>query len=162
MEIRPETGKLSTKSGFPDLVTVREICGEVFLKSGERHTGQLEMVPVPDFHKKILDWSFRADTTQEVTNHSRLLVGWPNYDHAEVEAEIRRTSGTNEAEVQATIKIIDSKDNADWYKSRFAWNFWFRNIRWFADQDRIVVFFLKDENGPVPCDFSTARGDSWF
>jgi hypothetical protein len=161
MEIRPETEKLSTMAGPPDLAAVRKICGEVFPKSGERPTGQLKMVPMPDFNKKILDWSFNADTTQEITNRLRLLIGWPRYHPDEVQAELKKVSGTNEAEVQAIIKRIDSQDNSDWYKSRFAWDFWFRNIRWFADQDRIVVFFLKDENGSVPCDFGPVRR-GWF
>jgi hypothetical protein len=50
----------------------------------------------------------------------------------------------------------------DWDRSATGWVYWLRNLYWFADDERVVVYFLKAEGGPHPLLFSGASDNKWF
>jgi hypothetical protein len=148
LEIRPEKGKLGGKSVSEQLEQVREICGEIFRKTGERHTGQLEKVRILELNRKILDASFKMERTSVLTNHELLLSGKP--------VSMQEAGVTNPASGTSDVKLInerlqkeDDKTNPNWFNSSSAWMYWFRTIKWFSDDQRIVVYLLKSDGGPL-------------
>jgi hypothetical protein len=151
MEIAPEAGRIGGDSKEARFAAARELCGRVFAKTGKRHTSQGEEVVIEDLNRKILDFSFDLRTTQEVTNRNLVLVGRPKTWSEE--GFIPPQTG---AEADAQAKRVP------WEQTIEAWMYWLRDVRWFAEVDRVVVFFLKKEAGPVALDYGGLIDDKWF
>jgi hypothetical protein len=43
----------------------------------------------------------------------------------------------------------DDKTNPNWFDSASAWMYWFRTVKWFSDDERIVVYLLKSDGGQL-------------
>ena len=153
MEIRPATARFDGDSKEARLLSLRKLSSDVFVKTGKRFTAQGGRVPIPGLNSKIVGFSFDSATTRAVTNQTVLLFGRPRT----MEEEGVIHAGDSVQSVKE-----DSKANSAWEKSAFAWRHWFRSVYWFADEQRLVVFFLKEEGGPVALSFGGSADNKWF
>ncbi len=150
LEIRPHAGTLGGESKDQQLEAVKKVCLQVFSRKGERPDGQGNEIEIPDFNAKLLEFSFSGETARETTNEMSLLAGRPRTMEEE---------GVKQPEAIADADADARKwRGPDWEKAAIGWEYWFRNIHWFADRDRVVIFFVKAEAGP----FITVPDDGWF
>ncbi len=141
LEIRPEAGGLGGESKDQRLDAVRKLCLQVFRRTGVRHDGQGGEIEIPDFNAKLIDFSFSAENTRESPDDGSMLIGKPKTMEEE-QVKQPETIADAEAEARNWVK-------PGWEKSALAWEFWFRNLHWFADRKRVVIFFVKAEAGSV-------------
>ncbi len=150
LEIKPEAASLGGESKDQQLDAVRKLCVQVFRKTGVRPDFQGNEIEVPEFNAKLINFSFSAETTQQITNGVVLLAGRPRTMEEE---------GVKQPETAADAQTEGGKWlKPGWEKTSTAWQFWFRNLYWFADRDRVVIFFVKAEAGPI----FAAPDDRWF
>jgi hypothetical protein len=150
MEVRPATGKLPGESTEARVGTVRRLCSDVLVKTGSRWTGQREKVAIPALNVKILDYSFHNATTTAVAEHPLVLHGRPK-----PMTEVQYTTN-------AELGALDAKENPAWHQSFLTWLYWFRNVFWFSDDERVVIYFLKTEGGPIALNFFGGMDGKWF
>src|SRR5688572_22235629 len=160
LEMRPSKAEPGEQDSAARLNQVREICRDVFIKTGFRWTGRGEKVPIPELNRRILDASFKPDRVKR-GGKDLLLAGRPVSMH-----EAGATSPASETAdvelINRRIRTEDDKANPNWFDSSSAWMYWFRNVNWFADQEHIVIYLLKTEGGPVFLTFGTVIDNGWF
>jgi hypothetical protein len=131
--IRLEAEKNARPSKEYRLSSYRKICLQVLAKTGERRTGQGKIVPIPEFNKKIVSYSFDPLKTS-ITNVNDVLSGKPIMTATDSSI----LTGT-ESEINEQI----NKMEADWFNSPLAFEYWFRHIYWVADNEQIIIYFKK-------------------
>lgn len=128
----------------------RELARMIFNREGTRSTLQLEKVPVPDLNEKIIESSFSPDLVRTLSV-DQSVFGRP-IERPQVDEKSRYDVALNEQ--------LDSKENDRWFESRFAWNYWFRNVYWWNDGKRVGFYFLKKEAGQLHMNYGSRPG--WF
>ncbi len=154
LEVRPEHGSLQASSKEALLHSAKGLVGQILAKRGKRWTGQGQEVLIPDLDGKITDGSFDTSRVKASSNPrgELRLEGRPKT----IEEEgVARPKNSAEAKAQ------DDPQNTQWYNSSFAWQYWFKNVHWFAESNRLVLYFLKDNGGPVALSFGGSADDTW-
>jgi hypothetical protein len=159
LEIRPMENNPAGDSLQEHLSRVRKVCEEVFTKMGGRWTGQGKYVPIPEFNRKVLDSSFAIERTKTL-NKGTLLGKAISMQEAGV-----TNSGSDTSDVRLLnerLRKEDDQSNPNWFDSESAWMYWFRKVNWFADENRLVIYFLKAEAGPLRLSFGGSLDNIWF
>jgi hypothetical protein len=154
LEIRPEASVLAGQTKEERLEAVKRVFREVFRKTGVRPDFQGGDIEIPDLGIKLLEFSFSSDMTVETEGDTPRLSG---------RSKRAGEDGTKFPDTLADAALeSEAWQKGNWADTRVAWMFWFRNVHWYADRDRVVVFFLKAEGGPVPMSFDGWFDDQWF
>jgi hypothetical protein len=156
LELRAQTGKSSDVAMLPRLEHLRGIANEVFVKTGERRDGQGERVPIPNLNKVIVGFAFKAEHAKEMSGEKFQLRGRSRWMQEAMAA------GEYKSLDNEHLRILDAKENQDWVYSQLSWTYWFRNVNWFADEERLVIYFLKTEGGPFVLSFNGTIDKGWF
>lgn len=141
MEIRPESGKFNGRSKEDFLPKYRELCEQVLAKKGKQWTGQLKEVAISNLNTKIVDFSFDSMNVAQMTNADLLWSGKPK----DIKGIKLLPNGTEVRDTNAVASTM--------WEVPLTLMYWFRNIYWFADNDRLVLYFLKNEGGPIALSF---------
>lgn len=151
MEIRPESGKFNGRSKEDILPKYRELCEQVLAKKGEQRTGQLEKITISNLNTKIADFSFDPMNVVQMANANLSWSGKPK----DIKGIRVLANGTEIKDTNSTTNVF--------FKVPLALMYWFRNIYWFADNDRLVLYFLKNEGGPIALSFYGGTVEQrWF
>jgi len=130
------------------------ICRDVFKSTGERWTGQGEIVKIPDLSEKIAAHLFGSGIVFTQSNQRpTFLLGRGKFAH---ELGVNLNVTAEEATRMAR------PDNEDWYECAQAWRYWFRMILWWNDGKSLGFYFPKDQAGPGDMGGSRERDRAWF
>ena len=149
LEIEPVTGKISGDALSERLDGVRELCGETFAKTGVWRGGQGEKNLITRLNEKLLANFFIAAATHQSETNRAVLFGHPK--------------GPEAMDSTSHERNVSAGGDASWFgPHNETSSYWFRNIHWFSDRGRVVVYFLKQEGGPVVLNFAGSADASWF
>jgi hypothetical protein len=134
LQVWPEPGALRDDSKVGLLDSARRLAREILAKTGKRMTGQLQEVPIVELDQKIADFSFDPGQVRDVSIQgvtSFRLLGGAKTAQEKVEERLRMNQPVVAVELP----------------------YWFEEIHWFADGQRLILYFLKNEGGPVKWSF---------
>lgn len=154
LKITPALNPGMGKRGNELIETSRQMCVDVFKRSGKRRTSQGEIVPIKDLSKKISSYLFSDGIIFEWSGQgSEFLLG---------RGKTAEEEGVKYVEDEEKFMDLDRPENPDWDKSRMAWNYWFRMVSWWNDGKSLGFYFPKNEDQD-PLDFSRRNIDhKWF
>lgn len=132
----------------------KDMCSEVFNRTGKRWTGQGKEIVIPELNTKIAAYSFVQDTIVSVPGD---MAGWGR-------PQTMSESGKSSPHSEAESEEANDPKNPDWEDAAISWSYWFRNVSWWNDGHSIGFYFLKIEAGPwVPSYESHSTPDKhWF
>jgi hypothetical protein len=99
------------------------------------------------------DASFKPDRVKAAISKGLSLAGTP-VSRNEAGVIDLASDTSDEKLLNERLRKEDDKSNPNWFDSASAWMYWFRNVSWFADENRLVIYFFKTESGPLVPNFS--------